>query len=104
MELKKVKYIIVPPFICHEVMEPDAMISFLNVEFEASIFTFLFHFNQEALWFLLTFFHKGGVIHIPEVIDISAAILIPACASSSQAFHIMYCAYKLDNQGDSIQP
>ena len=32
------------------------------------------------------------------------AILIPACASSSPAFHIMYTAYKLNKQGDNIQP
>ena len=32
------------------------------------------------------------------------AILIPACASSSQAFHMMYSAYKLNKQGDNIQP
>ena len=32
------------------------------------------------------------------------AILIPACASSSPAFHMMYSAYKLNNQGDNTQP
>ena len=32
------------------------------------------------------------------------AILIPACASSSPAFHMMYSAYKLNKQGDNIQP
>ena len=32
------------------------------------------------------------------------AILIPACASSSLAFHMMYFAYKLNEQGDNIQP
>ena len=32
------------------------------------------------------------------------AILIPACASSSLAFHMMYYAYKLNKQGDNIQP
>ena len=32
------------------------------------------------------------------------AILIPASASSSPAFHIMYSAYKLNKQGDNIQP
>ena len=32
------------------------------------------------------------------------AILIPACASSSPAFHMMYAAYKLNKQGDNIQP
>ena len=32
------------------------------------------------------------------------AILIPACASSSPAFLRMYSAYKLNKQGDNIQP
>src|SRR5574341_638492 len=32
------------------------------------------------------------------------AILIPACASSSPAFLMMYSVYKLNNQGNNIQP
>ena len=32
------------------------------------------------------------------------AILIPACASSSPAFHMMYSSYKLNKQNDNIQP
>ena len=32
------------------------------------------------------------------------AILIPACASSSPAFLMMYSAYKLNKLGDNIQP
>ena len=32
------------------------------------------------------------------------AILIPACASSSPAFLMMYSAYKLNKQGDNIHP
>ena len=32
------------------------------------------------------------------------ATLIPACASSSPAFLMMYSAYKLNKQGDNIQP
>ena len=32
------------------------------------------------------------------------AILIPACASSSLAFLMRYCAYELNKQGDNIQP
>ena len=32
------------------------------------------------------------------------AILIPACASSSPAFCMMYSAYKLNMQGNNIQP
>jgi len=35
---------------------------------------------------------------------ISSAILIPACASSSPAFLMMYSAYELNKQGDSMQP
>ena len=31
------------------------------------------------------------------------AILIPACASSSPAFHMIYSAYKLNKQSDNIQ-
>ena len=30
------------------------------------------------------------------------AVLIPACVSSSPAFHMMYSAYKLNKQGDNI--
>ena len=37
------------------------------------------------------------LIFLPE-------ILIPACASSSLAFHMMYSACKLNKQGDNIQP
>ena len=33
-----------------------------------------------------------------------SAILIPACASCSPAFLMMYSAYKLNKQGDNIQP
>ena len=32
------------------------------------------------------------------------AILIPACASSNPALHMMCSAYKLNKQGDNIQP
>ena len=34
----------------------------------------------------------------------SPAILIPACASSSLAFLMIYSAYKVNKQGDNIQP
>ena len=32
------------------------------------------------------------------------AILIPPCESSSPAFCMMYCTYKLNKQDDNIQP
>ena len=34
----------------------------------------------------------------------SPAILIPVCASASPAFHMIYSAFKLNKQGDNIQP
>ena len=92
LEPKKIKSVtlsIVSPSICHEVID---------------FFTLLFHFHQEALQFLFTFCHKGGIICVYEVIDIFPAILIPACASSSPAFDMMYSAYKLNKQGDNMQP
>ena len=79
LEPKKIKYVTVSfisPSICHEMMGPDAMISVpLNVEFQASFFTLLFYFYQEALYFFFTFCHKGGVICISEVIGISPSNL-----------------------------
>ena len=49
---------------------------------------------------MFAFFQKGGVICISEIIDFFMAILIPACALSSPAFHMMYSAHKLNKQGD----
>ena len=39
-----------------------------------------------------------------KLLIILLAILIPACASSSSAFLMMYSAYRLNKQGDNIQP
>ena len=41
----------------------------------SQLFTLLFHLHQEAFYFLFTFCHKGGVICISEVIDISPSNL-----------------------------
>ena len=79
-------------------MGSDAMIFILGM----LSFTLLFHFHQE----FFAFCHKGGVICISVIIDFFflPVILIPACASSSPAFLTMYSAYKLNKQGDHIQP
>ena len=42
---------------CHD-------LNFLNIEFKASFLTLLFHLHEEALYFLLTFWHKDGFICI----------------------------------------
>ena len=67
-------------------------------------FSSLSHFHQEALQFLLTLCHKGGVVCISEVFDISPSSLDSSCASSSPAFYMMYSVYKLNKQGDNMQP
>ena len=47
---------------------------------------------------------SSSSICISEVIDISPSNPDSSCASSSSAFHMMYSAYKLNKQGDNIQP
>ena len=63
-----------------------------------------FHPHPEALQFLFTFCHKSGVICVSEVVDISPGNLNYTCASSTPAFRMMCSAYKLNKQGDNIQP
>ena len=77
---------------------------FLNVEFYASLFTLLLHFHQEALYFLFTFCHKGGVICISEVIDNYPGNFEFSFCFTSPAFLMIYSGYKLNKQGDNIQP
>ena len=46
-------------------------LSFLNIGFWASFFMLLLHFHQGALYLLFDFWHKGCVICIYEIIDVS---------------------------------
>ena len=93
------------PSICHEVMGPDAMIlvfwmlSF-RLTFSLSSFTFikrLFSSSSLSAIRVVSSAYLRLLIFLP-------AILIPACASSSPAFLMMYSACKLNKQGDNIQP
>ena len=95
----------VSPSIFHEVMGPDAMIlvfwmlSF-KPTFSLSSFTFirrLFHSSSLSAIRVVSFAYLRLLLFLP-------AILIPACASSSPEFLMMYSAYKLNKQGDNIQP
>ena len=105
--LPKIKSVTVStssPSICHEVMGPDAMIlvfwmlSFKST-FSLSSFTFkrLFCCSSHSAMRVVSFAYLRLLIFLP-------AIFIPACASSSPAFLITYSAYKLNKQGDNIQP
>ena len=79
-------------------------LSFLNVEFQASFFTYLFHFHQEALQFLCAICHRVVSSAYLKLLIFLVAILIPACDSFSPTLLMMYSAYKLNKQGDNIQP
>ena len=89
----------------HEVMGPDAMVfvfwmlSF-KPTFSLSSFTFikrLFSSSSLSAIRVVSFAYFRLLMLLP-------AILIPACASSSPAFLMMYSAYTLNKQDDNIQP
>ena len=80
---------VVSPSICHEMMGPDDMILvFWMLSFKPT-----FHSLSLSSRGSLALLH----FLLPE-------ILIPACASSSPAFLMIYSGYKLNKQGDNIQP
>ena len=101
LEPKKIKSVTVSsvsPSICHEVMGLDVMIFVIwMLSFKPAFSLSSFTFTSSLV--PLHFCHKGGVICI-----FLPAILIPACASSSPAVLMIYSAYKLNKQGDNIQP
>ena len=90
----------VSPLICHEMMQPDAtilvswMLSF-NPVLSLSSRGYLVPWPLSAIR-MVTFAYLWLLIFFP-------AILIPACVSSSLAFHMMYSAYKLIKQNDNLQ-
>ena len=93
------------PIYCHKVMVLDAMIlvfwtlSF-KPTFSLSSFTFIKRFYNSSL---LSAIRVMSSVYLRFLIFL-LAVLIPACASSSLAFCIMYSAYKLNKQDDNIQP
>ena len=105
LEPKKITSSVVSPSICHEVLGLDAMIfvfwmlSFKST-FSLSSFTFikrLFSSSSLSAISVVSSAYLKLLIFLP-------AILIPACAYSSPVFLMMYSAYKLNKQGDNIQP
>ena len=88
-KIKSVTISTVSPSVCHEVMDQVPWSYFVECWDLANIFTLLF--NQEALYLFFIFCHKGGVICISEVTDISSGNL-----DSSPAFLMMYSALKIN--------
>ena len=70
-----------------------------NPTFSLSSFTFIKSLFSSSLSVIrvVSSAYLRLLIFLPE-------ILIPACISSSPAFLMMYSAYKLNKQGDNIQP
>ena len=105
LEPRKIKSATVSLSICHEVTGPDAMIlvfwmlSF-QPTFSLSSFTFIKRFFISSLLSAIRVVSSANL----RLLVFLPAILIPACASSSLAFYMMYSAYKLNKQGDNIQP
>ena len=61
--------------------------------------------QQQQQQFLFTFCHKGGVISISEVIDISPGnVDSSVCFFQSSISHGVLCIYELNKQADNIQP
>ena len=108
LEPKKVKSVtvsIVSPSVSHEVMGLDAMILvfwMLNFKptFSLHSFTFMKRLFSSSLLSTIRVVSSAYL----RLLVFLQAILIPASASSSPAFRVMYSAYKLNKQSDNIQP
>ena len=93
LELKKIKSITFSPFICYEMMEPDAMIFIFwmlsfKPTFSLSSFVLikrLFSSSSLSAIRVVSSAYLRLLISLP-------AILIPACELFSLAFHMMYSA------------
>ena len=104
LEPPKIKSLTVCPSISHEVMGPDAMILvFWKLSFKPT-------FSLSSFTFIKRIFSSSSLSAISVMLSaylmlliFLPATLIPAYASSSPAF-LMYSAYKLNKQGDNIQP
>ena len=93
------------PVFLHEVMGQDAtifvywMLSFKS-PFSLSSFTFIKRLFSSSLLSAIRVVSSAYLRLLIFLLE----VLIPAYASSSLTFHIMYYAYKLNKQGDNIQP
>ena len=104
-EPRKIKSATVSPSICHEVMGPDAMIFVFQMlsfklAFSFSSFTFIKRLFSSSL---LSAIRVVSSMYL-RLMKFLPANLIPTCDLFDLAFHMMYSAYKLNKQGDNIQP
>ena len=108
LESKKIKSLtvsVVSPSIYQEVIGPHAMI------FVFSLLNFKPAFSLSSFTFIKRLFISSSISTVrvvlsayQELLVFLLAVSIPACVSSSLVFHMMYSTYKLNKQGDNIQP
>ena len=85
-------------------MEPDAMILvFWMLSFKPTFLLSSFTFIKRLFSSLLSAISVVSSAYLRLLIFLQT-IFIPVCASSTPAFLMMYSPYKLNKQGDSIQP
>ena len=98
---KKIKSVIVSPSMCHEIIGLDAMILvFWMLSFKPAFSLSSFIFIKKLFSsFLLSAIRVVSSAYLRLLVFLPA-ILIPACASPSLAFCMMYSTHKLNNQGD----
>ena len=85
-------------------MGQDAMIFvFWMLSFKPAFSLSSFTFIKRLFSSLLSAISVVSSAHL-RLLTFLLAILIPACASSSPVFLMMSSAYKLNKQGDNIQP
>ena len=100
---KSLTLFLLSPHLSHEVRGPDAMILVFwmlssKPTFSLSSFTFIKRlFSSSSLSAI-----RVVSSEYLRLLIFLLAILIPACASS--AILMMYCAYRLNKQGDNIHP
>ena len=103
-KMKSLTVSTVSPSISHEVMGPDAMILvFWMLSFKPNFSLYSLNFIKRLFSSSLSAIRVVSSVYLRLLIFL-LAILIPVCASSSPAFLMMYSAYKLNKQGDNIQP
>ena len=86
-------------------MGPDAMIlAFLKLGFKPTFSLSSFTFIKRAFSSCLLSAKMVVSSAYLRLLIFLPVILIPACASSGLAFFMMYSAFKLNKQGDNIQP
>ena len=105
LEPRKIKSATVSPSISHKVMGLEATIlvfwmSSFKPTSSLSYFTFIKRLFSASSLFAISVVSSAYL----RLLIFLLTILIPACASSSPVFLMMYSAYTLNKQGDIIQP